>query len=154
MSDHGLLPEHSRKNDRLLAQSQSATSEQLVRLAHSIDRVTRKHVACNPNTPPEVLMSLASTFPREFFRNPVFDLLIIVNPNLLNELPVSVFKSILKMPECPQSMLTWATEYGGGSLQLAVVERNDAPIDLLARIANGRHVKAAELASRKLLISG
>ena len=154
VSDHDSLPGHSRKADRMLAQSQCATSEQLVNLAQSLDRLTRKHVVCNPNTPPEVLMSLASSFPREFFHNPVFDFLIIVNPNLLNELPVSVFKSILKMPDCPQSMLTWAVEYGGGSLQLAVAERNDTPIDLLEKIANGRHVRATELASRKLLTSG
>lgn len=153
IQDQDSIPSQSRKTDRLLAQDPQTKPEVLTKLAKSQDRLTRKHVVCNPNTPTEVLMSLASGFPREFFKNPVFDLLMIVNPGLLNELPVSVFKSILKMPDCPMSMLSWAAEYGGGPLQLAVAERQDAPVDFLEKIANGRHVKAAELASRKLMIS-
>jgi len=141
----------SRLIDRRLAQHPRAAAEMLELLARSADRGTRRNVASNPQTPKATLLRLAPAFPGEFFLNPVFDLLLLEDPTLLNELPASVFKNILRRPDCPASFLNWAASCGNAFLQLAVAGRADTPEDLLRRIASSRHVKAAELAAGRLL---
>lgn len=120
-------------------------------LATSTDKRTRRLVAGNPHTPRTVLLALAPECPGEFFLNPAFDLLLLEEPGLLEDLPVSVFKYILKRADCPPSFLEWAIRHGAAGLQLAVAGRDDIDRQMLECIAAGRHVKAAELAASRLM---
>lgn len=142
-----------RQVDRQLALHPNATSHMLRHLAKSADRRTRRNVALNPQTPKDTLLKLAPAFPGEFFLNPVFDLLLLEDPNLLQGLPASVFRNILKRPDCPHSLMRWAAVFGGGPARLAVAGREDTPGDLLQAIAAGPYVKAAELAASRLMTS-
>lgn len=142
-----------RQVDRKLARHPQATQEMLRRLANSPDRSTRRGVTLNPQTPKDTLLSLAPSFPGEFFLNPVFDLLLMEEPNLLQGLPVSVFKNILKRNDCPHSLLRWAALCGAGPVRAAVAARQDTPVELLQAIAAGPYVKAAELAASRLMTS-
>lgn len=139
------------KLNRGIALHPNASPELLGRLAASPDRVTRRNVTLNPQTPREVLIRLAPTFAGEFFLNPAFDFLLMEDPNLLFSLPVGVLKNILKRDDCPASMLNWAITCGDKSHQLAVVTRSDLSREMLQRIADGPHVKAAEIAADRLL---
>ena len=123
----------------------------LKQLSNSIDKQTRRNLALNPQTPTAILLKLAPAFPGEFFLNPVFDLLLMENPNLLFELPVGVLKNILKRPDCPDSFLHWAARYGDKSHQQALVSRSDLSRELLEHVANGPHVKPAEAAAGRLM---
>ncbi|MFH1493509.1 MAG: hypothetical protein ABIG70_01780 [Pseudomonadota bacterium] len=143
----GLFP----KSDRLIAQQQNSDASLLNRLAASKDKVTRKYVALNPNTPTDTLLKLAPEFPGAFFMNPVFDWLLLENPNLLIDLKQGVLKNILKRPDCPLSFQNWAAWHGDKSEQLAVAMRPDATLEILRLIANGPHIRAAEVASGRLL---
>jgi hypothetical protein len=142
---------HSVKTDRVLAIHPQASEAILSRLAESADRPTRRGVAKNPQTPKNVLLKLAPTFAGEFFLNPAFDLLLLEDPNLLDALPVTVIKNILKRPDCPSSLLRWAAAYGGRSHQLAVVDREVIGRPLLEQISSGPHGQAAEKAAGRLL---
>ena len=73
----------SNKVKRIVALHPKASPELLARLAESPDRLTRRNVVLNPQTPKEVLLQLAPTFAGEFFQNPSFDLLLVEGPNLL-----------------------------------------------------------------------
>ena len=139
------------KINRMVALHPNASAELLARLAKSPDKPTRRNVALNAQTSKEVLLSLAPTFAGEFFLNPVFDLLLLEDPNLLFGLPVTVLKNILKRTDCPESILNWASRYGDKSHQLALVSRTDISKELLERVANGPHVKPAELAAGRLM---
>lgn len=139
------------KINRLVARHPNASSELLARLAKSPDKPTRRNVALNPQTSREVLLSLAPTFAGEFFRNPAFDFLLMEDPNLLFSLPVGVLKNILKRDDCPNSFLNWAAKSGDKSHHLAVVSRTEISKDVLQVIADGPHVKAAEIAAGRLI---
>lgn len=139
------------KLNRSIALHQNASPDLLTKLAQSPDKPTRRNVALNPQTPTGVLIQLAPTFAGEFFLNPAFDFLLMEDPNLLFSLPVGVLKNILKRDDCPFSLLNWATKCGDKSHHLAVVSRTDLPKELLQRISDGPHVKAAEIAAGRLI---
>jgi hypothetical protein len=139
------------KINRSIALHPNTSTELLARLAKSPDKPTRRNVALNPQTPKEILIMLAPTFPGEFYRNPAFDFLLMEDPNLLFSLPVGVLKNILKREDCPDSFINWASNYGDKAHQLAVVSRTEVSKDVLQRIAEGPHVKAAEIAAGRLI---
>lgn len=139
------------KVNRTIALHPNATADLLARLAKSPDKATRRNVALNPQTSKEVLLSLAPSFAGEFFRNPAFDFLLMEDPNLLFSLPTGVLKNILKRDDCPDSFINWAAQYGDKSHQLAVASRVKLSKDILQRIAHGPHIKAAEIASGRLM---
>ena len=137
--------------DRRLAQHPNAAPEMLVKLAKSRDRLTRRGVVTNPQTPKDILLELAPSFPGEFFLNPVFDLLLIEEPDVLEKLPVGVMKNILKRPDCPGAFLRWAVKYGNRSHHLALVSRAATSREMLEQIAGGPHGPAAEIAEDRLM---
>lgn len=139
------------KINRLIALHPNASAELLARLSKSPDKATRRNVALNPQTSKEILLSLAPTFAGEFFRNPAFDFLFMEDPNLLFSLPVGVLKNILKRDDCPNSFLNWAAKCGDRSHHLAVVSRAKISKEALQMIADGPHVKAAEIAAGRLM---
>lgn len=139
------------KINRMIALHPKASSDLLARLATSPDKPTRRNVALNPETSKEVLISLAPAFAGEFFLNPAFDFLLMEDPNLLFSLPVGVLKNILKRDDCPISFINWAASYGEKSHHLAVVSRSDISKEVLQKIADGPHVKAAEIAAGRLI---
>ena len=139
------------KINRILALHGNTGADVLRRLAQSPDRLTRRNVALNPQTPKDVLLSLAPTFAGEFFLNPVFDLLLMEDPNLLDGLPVGVMKNILKRADCPVSFLNWAARSGSKSHQLALVSRPDITKIQLETVAQGPHAKPAEVAAGRLM---
>lgn len=65
---------------RKQAQDENTSSQILAELATSKDRLTRKYVAGNPNTPVNVLEILSLDFPDVITQNPAFDLLLLENP--------------------------------------------------------------------------
>jgi hypothetical protein len=139
------------QTNRRCAGDPECPPEVLARLAYSKDNATRRSVAGNPQTPREILMLLAVRYPVEFFLNPAFDFLLLEDPDLFGRMPVSVFKRIAQHPDCPRSFLEWAVVHGDSGLLKAVAGREKTPRDLLRRISDGRHVRAAELAASRLM---
>ncbi len=137
--------------DRVIATHANASGEVLLTLSKSSDKTTRRHVALHPNTPKSALISLATQFPGEFFRNPAFDLLLLEDPQLLFKIGGGVLKNILKRPDCPFSFLTWAVEHGEEDQKLAVAMNPNAPEDLLQALADqGGSLAEAASAHAKL----
>lgn len=146
------LAGQSKDMDRRLALHPRASGAMLSQLARSADRGTRRNVALNPQTPIDVLRTLAASFPGELFQNPVFELLLLEAPNFLDELPVTVMKNILRRPDCPDAFLNWAASHGNKSHHLALVAREDLTREQLQLIAEGSSIKAAETAAARLLL--
>jgi hypothetical protein len=59
---------------RQLSSDVNLPVDRLETFAHHWDRQTRRNVASNPNTPPNILMHLLLEFPRSVAENPAFDL--------------------------------------------------------------------------------
>ena len=140
--------------DIKIAQHDRVAGATLQKLAQSPSASVLRNVVLNPACPKAVLLELASRFPREFFQNPVFSLLLVEEPDLFSRLPITVVKSILKSPDCPASITDWAMRSGGRSHALALAGRNGLPAPMLRMIAKGPHVKAAELAISRLMNMG
>lgn len=121
--------------DRLLAKHPEASQDLLERLSHSSDKATRKQVVLNSNAPKAVLVRLAPQFPGDFFKNPVFDWLLLEEPKLLFEIGGGVLKNILKRADCPQSFIEWAAARGSTQEQLAVAMNPSTPMAVLKRLA-------------------
>lgn len=136
---------------RRIAMHPQAPTETLVELAYSEDDEVRRLVASNAQTPLNLLRVMAVEFPGEFFMNPAFDLMLVEEPTLLERLPPSIFRHILKRDDCPAVFLEWASVHGSESLQTVVANRSHISRDILIRVAQSRHPKAAELAANRLL---
>jgi hypothetical protein len=137
--------------NRRIALHPRAGPDLLARLAKSPDKRTRQNVAINPGTTKEVLLELAPSCAAQFFKNPVFDFLLMEDPDLLFKLPVVVIKNLLKREDCPSALLVWAARFGNQSHQLAMVQRSDLSRHSLQLISQGPHVKAAEIAAGRLI---
>ena len=103
---------------RIVAKNSGASEELLKELAHTDDSATRKAVTTNPSTPKETLLELGTQFPEELLDNPVFDLLLLENPNLLADMPKSSLKSLVKREAVPRSFLDWAVNHADDDLSL------------------------------------
>ena len=121
--------------NRLLAKHPNASADLLEKLSHSSDQATRKSVCLNPKAGKDVLLRLAPQFPGDFFRNPVFDWLLLEDPDLLFKLGQGVLKNILKQPDCPLSFLRWAASNGTEQEQLAVAMNPNAAAELIEILA-------------------
>ena len=95
---------------RQQAQDENTAPEILAKLATSKDKLTRQYVAGNPNTPSETLLSLGAEFPRELLNNPIFDLLLLENPNLISEIPITTLRSLIKQDNVPESFIVECAE--------------------------------------------
>jgi predicted DNA-binding WGR domain protein len=113
--------------NRLLARHPRASADLLEKLSHSSDKATRQGVAANPNTPPETYVKLGQQFPKEFLANPALDLLLMLNPALMEEVPEALLVRLLKQADCPASLLTWAAGRSNSKVQLAVAMNANAP---------------------------
>ena len=63
------------------AQDENTPPEILAELATSEDKEIRRCIASNPNTAVEILEKLGEEFPDEITANPIFDLLLLENPD-------------------------------------------------------------------------
>ena len=74
---------------KVVAANPAAPASLLENLSHTADKAIRKALVANPATPPQLLMDLGSQFPEQLLENPVFDLLLVENPGLLDQWPRS-----------------------------------------------------------------
>lgn len=93
---------------RVVAKNPSAAPELLQKLGNSEDKETRQNVAQNPNAPTDLLFKLGIEFPQELFDNPVLSLLLLENPNLIQEMPVETLVKLLELDTIPTDWMVMA----------------------------------------------
>jgi hypothetical protein len=130
--------------DRLLAAHANASPALLAELARSKDKITCARVAKSPRTPPEEFISLAGRFPAEVLANPLLNLMLLENPALIDQIPQSDLVAMLKQPNCPRTLLTWATCSRMEQVQLATTMNRRTPASSLARLRQSCHSKVRE----------
>ena len=125
--------------DRLVAQHPNTDEVTLDHLGSSKDKTTRKYVAAHPGTPHDVLFKLASQFPEQFFNNPVLDLILLENPQLLDAIPPRVLSSLVKREYCPVSFLEAAAESKNESVIRALLMNPQTPRSAILKILKQNH---------------
>ncbi|AIE76159.1 hypothetical protein [Synechocystis sp. PCC 6714] len=116
---------------KLVAANYMAPPDLLEELSHTSDKPLLKALVSNPNTPTEVLLKLGSLFPEQLLDNPVFDILLIENPNLLSEFPKSSLNSLLKREVAPVSFLRWAAANRDEKTLQSLLINPNVPVDVL-----------------------
>ncbi len=144
----------SDRMDSKIAEHERVAGSTLEKLAQSRSASVLRNVVLNPACPKDTLLKLAPKFPNEFFANPAILLQLLEDPDLFLRLPVTAIKAILKSPDCPPSIIDWAMRSGNSSHALALAGRADISVSMLRQIANGPHIKAAELATSRLMSMG
>jgi hypothetical protein len=141
-SDQTTLPEKLRQladqNSnlaQLVAKNASADPELLRELGNRASKITRKGVVSNPNTPTDVLFRLGAEFPRQLLDNPVFSLLLLENPNLIEQIPLTTLQSILKQEDIPVSFLEKAVSRDNQLVLETIAQHPNTPGTVLDRVA-------------------
>jgi hypothetical protein len=126
------LAQQSKKLARIVAKNSACPAELLKELATSTDEAIKKAVTANCNTPIEDLMTLGAQFPKQLLENPIFDLLLLENPNLFEEMPSKTLASLLLVREIPEDFVMLARKY---VQRLDIGDRVDLANDLNTAIA-------------------
>lgn len=127
----------SAKVDRLIASHSNTSGNTLQKLSRSRDKKSREAVANNPNTPLEVLIDLASDFPRAFLLHPTFDLVVLKDPGVLESLYASTLANLLQQKECPLSIIQWAVAFYSKqkrintTIFIGIVRNTNVPVDII-----------------------
>lgn len=128
------------------AQNPQTAPERLRALASQTSPEVRRAVAGNPNTPEDVLLWLAVHFPEEVLGNPVLDLLLLVNPNWLAEIPGYARSRLLGHPKAPPHFLHWAARDGDYNALLSLLQNPAAPTELVEKLTDYMLPAVAEAA--------
>ena len=84
------------------AEDPTTSPERLQELATSPDPAIRQAVAANPNTPLETLWQLAREFPHQFWENPILPLLVLEQPDFIDEIPSRYLTKLITETEPPE----------------------------------------------------
>lgn len=120
---------------RLVAKNPNATPDLLKDLASSEDYLTRAGVTRNPNTPKNILLTLAYEFPQEFLGNSVIDLFLIEQPNFYTEIPFWTLVNLLKQKNLPQWILLGAASHDNSVILRAVAKHPQTSQITLEKLA-------------------
>ncbi|BAY81252.1 hypothetical protein NIES267_07280 [Calothrix parasitica NIES-267] len=129
---------------RIVAAEPTTNPEILRELALFNDEKTREAVVSNANSPPETLVQLGEEFPSQFLDNPVFPLLILENPNFIQELPLTTLRSILKEENVPEYILEQAADKADVGVQLALANNIKTSKAILKRLNQSRDSEVVE----------
>jgi hypothetical protein len=135
----------SSKLAQLVAKNPSTPPELLRKLANSSHVTTRKNVTANPNTPIEVLLKLGVEFPKQLLDNPIFHLVLLENPTLVNEMPISTLMSLLKLEKVPVLLLEQAALNRVWEVQSAVAMNPQTPREVLEKLVENQNAQVAEV---------
>ena len=120
---------------RIVAKNHSADAKLLRELAANFDRELLAAITNNPNTPPDILWQLAADFPQQLLSNPVFELLFLENPNLLEEMPEETAIALLKQETIPEWFLVQAIKIQYNSYSYIIASNRNTPNVFLEKLA-------------------
>jgi hypothetical protein len=123
---------------RIVARNINTAPKLLKKLAHSEDKRTRQNVASNPNTPTNTLLNLGAEFPLELLNNPVFSLLLLENPNLVEEMPAPTLAHFIKLDLAPPEWVNIAAKHDDVQVLNALINNPKTPVEALNILIYGR----------------
>lgn len=115
-------------------------------LSNSKSNAVRKAVASNPNTPTDILFDLGAKFPEQLLSNPLFDLLLLENPNLLSDLPRNTLKKLLALPEVPKYFQKWVSQRSDLELIRIILNNPNTSKEILERLLEHENSEIKQMA--------
>jgi PPM family protein phosphatase len=118
------------------AQDPKTTQPRLTQLATAEATEVRALVAQNPNTPLEALLALATKFPREVSHNPIFSLLLLETPQLIQKLEQEVVFAFALCEDTAEWLLEMFLSLPLGDVATLISYRKNLSEKLLWRLAD------------------
>jgi hypothetical protein len=119
---------------RRLSGDRTLPADRLETLATHWDRQTRRNVACNPNTPENILIDLLPEFPRSVTENPAFELLRFADLNLMASIPEDNLIKILTDRRVPELLIEESIRRRTPKLTAALLKRPQLPAETIEQI--------------------
>jgi hypothetical protein len=119
------------------ASDENTSIKRLKELINTKSGKIRSAVAQNPNTPPDILLKLFDEFPLHVLNNPVFEFLLIENPNFYDEL-FQVNRDVFNEDGLPSSFLKWGVNHSDESIRIAVAKSPNTPQSFLIELAHDK----------------
>ena len=127
------------KNKRLTlleeAKLETTPDSRLRELAASDNAAIRKAVASNPNTPTDILWELGAEFPDQLLANPVWNLLLLENPNLFANMAHYTLKRLLDCETASESFFELISKDSDRRVRIEVASNNNTPANVLEKLA-------------------
>jgi hypothetical protein len=120
------------------ASDENTSIKRLKELINTKNGKIRSAVAQNPNTPPDILLKLFDEFPLHVLNNPVFEFLLIENPNFYDEL-FQVNRDVFNEDGLPSSFLKWGVNHCDEAIRIAVAKSPNTPQHFLVELAQDEH---------------
>lgn len=119
-----------------IAKNPNTPADQLLELALSEDVEILKAIATNPNTPPDLLVELAGGYLEKIGENPALDLILMENPNFLENIFYRLEDWIYYYPEpyLPLWYLKKARKHSNCDLRRLVARSKNTPILFLKEL--------------------
>ncbi|AFY80668.1 hypothetical protein Oscil6304_0936 [Oscillatoria acuminata PCC 6304] len=117
-----------------IAANPQTPSDSLRDLSYSSDRLIRKTVAGNPNTPRDILFKLGEEFPDALINNPVWELLFLEDPSLTRDLPLSVQHHLLYQEDVPYYLMELMATAGDFHVGLGLARHPKTPYTILQEL--------------------
>ena len=101
----------------IVAGNVSASPELLKELTKNENKIIRKAVTSNPNTPKETLLKLGKYFPQELLDNPIFDLLVLEDLKFLEDIPEHILNTLIQQPKVPNFLSNYAKNHQNADIR-------------------------------------
>lgn len=146
--------QYSLEEMRSLSTDLSTDPDVLRELGQSSDSGVREAVACNPNSPSDVLLRLGAEFPAQLLENPIFSLLLLENLNFVEEIPIQTLRSLLKQKNVPVYLLELTADRADLEIQLALTMNVQTSEGVLRRLTQSRHAQVVQAAQLHINLAG
>jgi hypothetical protein len=130
----------SQKRPLREAQDAKTSPERLALLAHHEDSIVREAVAQNPNTPLQVLYSLAEYYPQDFLQNPLLPLLLLENPNLWESFPEKTSLVLLKLDNLSKDALLSFSRHSSKEVRYEVSDHTQVSSEALSLLSRDKEI--------------
>jgi hypothetical protein len=137
----------NRATQLALASDPLAPPERLEQLATSKRRSIQQAVASNPNTPLETLLELLPGFSEAVVTNPVFPLLLLERPGLLDAAAVPALRALCQCTSTPPALLASMASSCMASLRGCVAKNPSAPAAALRALSVDAEPRVREAAA-------
>jgi hypothetical protein len=136
-----------------LAASPDTLPELLRELAAKSSKAVCERITANPNTPTDILFKLGAKFPKQLLENPILPLLLLENPNFIEEIPLNTLIRLIKEEEVPNYILNAASKLDNEDVLILVASHLKVSKTVLFNLVKSRYEKVKEVAKLHVNIS-
>ncbi|BAU13093.1 hypothetical protein LEP3755_36300 [Leptolyngbya sp. NIES-3755] len=139
-------------HDIYAAKDPGTEPEQLRQIAEIGAKRCCRAIALNPNTPSDLLLQLGRRFPREVLNNPIFNLMLLEDPNLIETIPKPTLARLLLQSKISVGFIERSAALSDSTPEIAtaIALHPKTPDEILHQLSNHSDPQVRKRAIRHL----